>query len=351
MNSSLVFGQRGRWTPFLLAVFLVPACSDSTRSFGGDAGVTGGRSGSGSGGATGSGGRGGNAGSGGSAGIAGGTGGPAIGTGGRSATGGAGGRAGSAGATGGTRGTGGNPGTGGAGGGCVLAATCGLGRNCCSSACSNPMNDPFNCGGCGTRCAGAAPYCGSGRCQATPCERDGAACGVGGTCCGSSCCAADQICCDPQGPISTGPTCTSPAPGSVATCPPGCAPLCVSDRALKKDIVPADAMDVLAKVERLPISTWSYITEPGHVRHLGPMAQDFRASFGLGADDRTYNSVDAHGVSLAAIQALDRLVVEQQKRIDALEQANQNLSRRLQTIEGRAARGHAPSRDPVTPSK
>lgn len=70
-------------------------------------------------------------------------------------------------------------------------------------------------------------------------------------------------------------------------------------------------------------------SEPDGVRHLGPMAQDFRATFGLGDDDRTYFAVDAQGVALAAIQALDRRVVEQQKRIEALERENARLARRL----------------------
>jgi len=79
----------------------------------------------------------------------------------------------------------------------------------------------------------------------------------------------------------------------------------------------------------LPISTWSYTAEPADVRHLGPMAQDFRASFGLGDDDKTYNAIDAHGVALAAIQALERMVAAQEKRIEKLERENQQLQRRL----------------------
>ena len=61
--------------------------------------------------------------------------------------------------------------------------------------------------------------------------------------------------------------------------------MCVSDRNKKKNITPADTSAVLDKVSKLPISTWSYTAEPGEVRHMGPMAQDFRASFGLGDDD------------------------------------------------------------------
>jgi hypothetical protein len=110
--------------------------------------------------------------------------------------------------------------------------------------------------------------------------------------------------------------------------------LCISDRNLKKDLAMVDSADILAKVSRLPISTWTYLSEPSGLRHMGPMAQDFRASFGLGdRDDRHYNSIDAHGVALAAIQALDRLVETQQRKIQALERQNQTLARRIGTLE------------------
>ena len=44
--------------------------------------------------------------------------------------------------------------------------------------------------------------------------------------------------------------------------------------------------------------------DDGAVRHIGPVAQDFRAAFDLGADDKTIATVDADGVALAAIQGL-----------------------------------------------
>jgi hypothetical protein len=71
-----------------------------------------------------------------------------------------------------------------------------------------------------------------------------------------------------------------------------------------------NGFDVLDRVARLPVSTWRYDSEPAHVRHLGPMAQDFHAAFGLGDDDTTISAVDAHGVALVSIQALNRLVAE-----------------------------------------
>ena len=80
---------------------------------------------------------------------------------------------------------------------------------------------------------------------------------------------------------------------------------------------------MLLKLEALPLARWRYLQEPADVRHLGPMAQDFRRAFGLGDSDLVYNAVDAHGVAFAAIQALARenrelrrRLVELEKRID-----------------------------------
>jgi hypothetical protein len=77
----------------------------------------------------------------------------------------------------------------------------------------------------------------------------------------------------------------------------------LSDRNVKTNIAPLDDATVLAKVAQLPISRWSYKSEHG-VRHVGPMAQDFYAAFGVGEDDKHITSIDEDGVALAAIKAL-----------------------------------------------
>ena len=96
---------------------------------------------------------------------------------------------------------------------------CGISRACCGGACLYTYNDPRNCGSCGHTCA-ASEYCEAGSCVPRPCT---ATCGSG-LCCGSACCAVGQICCDPAGPVSGGPQCTTP--NASGTCPAGCAPLC-----------------------------------------------------------------------------------------------------------------------------
>jgi hypothetical protein len=97
-----------------------------------------------------------------------------------------------------------------------------------------------------------------------------------------------------------------------------CIDIIVSDRDQKQDVAPVDERAVLESVSRLPISTWSYRADP-EVRHLGPMAQDFRAAFGLGETDRLYHSVDAHGVALASVKALYDIIREQDARLRQLE--------------------------------
>ena len=110
-----------------------------------------------------------------------------------------------------------------------------------------------------------------------------------------------------------------------------------SDRALKGDLRPVDAQAVLAGVARLPLSEWSYTDDPG-VRHVGPMAQDFHAAFGVGPDERHIAMVDADGVALAAIQALHRLVEDQGAELA-------QLRARLADLESR--RAAAPSSGPA----
>ena len=51
---------------------------------------------------------------------------------------------------------------------------------------------------------------------------------------------------------------------------------------------------------------------------MGPMAEDFSQSFGLGTDEKYLSTVDVDGVALASIQGLYRLVQELQGEVRAL---------------------------------
>ena len=76
-----------------------------------------------------------------------------------------------------------------------------------------------------------------------------------------------------------------------------------SSRATKDGFEAVDPADVLARVADLDVQRWHYRSGPGIV-HMGPMAEDFYAAFGLGATNRGISVVDADGVALAAIQGL-----------------------------------------------
>ncbi len=78
----------------------------------------------------------------------------------------------------------------------------------------------------------------------------------------------------------------------------------VSDRNVKSAVAPVDDAAILAKVASLPVTEWSYTAQGTAVRHVGPMAQDFRAAFGVGEDDHHIASIDEDGVALAAIKGL-----------------------------------------------
>ena len=79
-----------------------------------------------------------------------------------------------------------------------------------------------------------------------------------------------------------------------------------SDRNGKENLQTVNQREVLDKVAALPLTTWNYKTQDGSIRHLGPMAQDFKAAFGLGESATGINTVDADGVALAAIQGLNQ---------------------------------------------
>jgi hypothetical protein len=105
--------------------------------------------------------------------------------------------------------------------------------------------------------------------------------------------------------------------GRLAEVTLGGSPVDESDRNAKEGFEAVDPRAVLAAAAALPIERWSYKGET--VRHLGPMAQDFAAAFGLGPDDRHIFPLDAAGVALAALQGLHDLVRTQGARLERLE--------------------------------
>ena len=99
-----------------------------------------------------------------------------------------------------------------------------------------------------------------------------------------------------------------------------------SDRNIKDNISQIDGEEILEKLAAMPVSEWHYKTEADSVTHIGPMAQDFKAAFGLGDSDKSIATVDADGVNMAAIQAL-------YKRLLALEKQNEVLLQEIKVLK------------------
>ena len=145
----------------------------------------------------------------------------------------------------------------------------------------------------------------------------------GGPACGgegASCAAIGALCC-------MGLNCCAgvPVPEGQEFCSDNCP---ISDRRLKADCAELDAADVLRRLVALPLTSWRYRKDGPEVRHIGPMAQDFHAAFGLWNSDTMIFPLDASGVSMAAIQALHA-------RLLAAEAENEDLRARLERLERR----------------
>ena len=90
----------------------------------------------------------------------------------------------------------------------------------------------------------------------------------------------------------------------------------VSDRNLKTDFTAVNPENILSKLAVLPIESWRYTNEVAGIRHVGPMAQDFKATFGLGKSDKMIGYLDASGVALAALQGLNQKVDERNQALE-----------------------------------
>ena len=84
---------------------------------------------------------------------------------------------------------------------------------------------------------------------------------------------------------------------------------------MKENTTSVDGPALLEKLRAVPVQTWNYKSQDATIRHMGPMAQDFRAAFGLGEDDKHISTVDADGVALAGVQALYDMLLAKDAQI------------------------------------
>jgi hypothetical protein len=101
----------------------------------------------------------------------------------------------------------------------------------------------------------------------------------------------------------------------------------ISDRNKKNNFRKVNAQDILNKVAKLEITTWNYKTQDPSIRHMGPMAQDFYALFGLGENETSISTVDIDGINMAAIQALEKTAKELKQKSEQIEILKKDLEK------------------------
>lgn len=231
--------------------------------------------------------------------------------------------------------------------GCAGAA-CISGQVCCID-----CDGKGTCGAPGTRCPGlacASPdasmppdagiACADKSCPARQiccidCDGKGSCGAPGSVCSGSACsCGQDgQACCSAGSACQDKLTCCVGVPyPSGGECAADC-PL-RSDRDLKEKIQKVDPSAILDRLTRIPVRSWSYVDDPS-TRHIGPMAQDFFTAFQLGKSDRRIDPVDANGVLVAAVQALNQ-------EVSQLRAENKRLARSLHELSRERGRQPTP---------
>ncbi len=105
-----------------------------------------------------------------------------------------------------------------------------------------------------------------------------------------------------------------------------------SDVNAKENFKIVSGSEVLEKISQIPVTTWNYIDDAG-TTHIGPMAQDFYAAFGVGLDDKHLSALDVNGVALASIQELNKIVEEKDAEISDLQADLNTMEARLSALE------------------
>jgi len=110
---------------------------------------------------------------------------------------------------------------------------------------------------------------------------------------------------------------------------------------MKANFSAVNTREILRGVLSLPISTWNYKTQDATIRHIGPMAQDFFATFKVGEGDKTITTVDPDGVALAAIQGLNEELKDRDARIEGLRLQLKQQQEQIDGLKKLLCLGHA----------
>jgi hypothetical protein len=101
-----------------------------------------------------------------------------------------------------------------------------------------------------------------------------------------------------------------------------------SDASLKENFSEVNGEELLSKIDELTVTEWNYKNDNQNVKHIGPTAQDFQKTFGVGSDGKSISTIDPSGIALAAIKALN-------KQNQELKDQNSHLQKRLDDLQNK----------------
>ncbi|RMG01355.1 MAG: hypothetical protein D6726_09650, partial [Nitrospirae bacterium] len=105
-----------------------------------------------------------------------------------------------------------------------------------------------------------------------------------------------------------------------------------SSRDVKEGFEAVDLEGLLEKVAELPVMSWRYKWEAEGVRHIGPVAEDFKEVTGLG-DGVHISTIDAEGVTIASVKALYERVKELKAEGENLKEENKKKKKKVSSLE------------------
>lgn len=106
-----------------------------------------------------------------------------------------------------------------------------------------------------------------------------------------------------------------------------------SSREFKENFEVLDSQLILSKINSLSITSWNYKVEDSSIKHIGPIAEEFYETFGVGNDAKHISTIDPAGIALLGIQGLTQL--NQKTTLDTLDLKDTvaSLSARVARLE------------------
>ncbi len=101
-----------------------------------------------------------------------------------------------------------------------------------------------------------------------------------------------------------------------------------SDRNSKENFESVNGEEILEKISELEITKWNYKGDDD-AQHIGPTAQDFKKTFGVGADDKSISTIDPSGIALAAIKELYAQLQAKDKEMKELREEMAKLKKEM----------------------